>query len=41
LIGGLLGLFKLFSFVSIYNQKKFEKELEESLKEPITKKELG
>jgi hypothetical protein len=33
LIGGLLGLLKLFSFVSMYNKERFEKELEEGLAE--------
>jgi len=31
MIGALLGLLKLFSLVSIYNQYKFEKELEASI----------
>jgi hypothetical protein len=31
LIGGLLGLLKLFSIVSLYNQRKFEKILRDSL----------
>jgi hypothetical protein len=33
LIGALLGLLKLFSIVSIYNQLKFEKELDDSLRD--------
>jgi hypothetical protein len=39
LIGGLLGLLKLFGFVSLYNKKMFEKELEESLAELKIKEE--
>ena len=31
LIGALLGLIKIFSLVTIYNQVKFEKELDLSL----------
>jgi hypothetical protein len=31
----LLGLLKLFSLVSLFHQKKFEKELEESLKNEL------
>ena len=34
MIGALLGLMKLFSLVTIYNQGKFEKELDMSLTEP-------
>jgi hypothetical protein len=33
MIGALLGLLKLFSFLSIYNQQRFEKELDASLSE--------
>ena len=33
LVGALLGLLKLFNLVSIYNESKFEKELESSLVE--------
>jgi len=35
----LLGLLKIFSLVSLYNQNKFEKELEASLVEPKIKDE--
>ncbi len=35
----MLGLLKLFSLVSLYNQNKFEKELEASLVEPKIKDE--
>ena len=38
----MLGLFKFFSFVSLYNEKKFEKELEASLsKEKVKDEEEG
>ena len=35
LIGALLGLFKLFSLVSMYNQIRFEKELQKNLTSKI------
>ncbi len=35
LIGALLGLFKLFSLVSMYNQIRFEKELQNNLTNKI------
>jgi hypothetical protein len=31
LIGALLGLLKLFSLISLFNQRQFEKELESTL----------
>ena len=39
IIGALLGMQKIFSLVSIYNQANFEKELDMSLKEPNKYKE--
>ena len=42
LIGALLGLMKIFSLVSLYNEKKFEKELEASIsKEKVKEEEEG
>ena len=42
LIGALLGLMKILSLVSLYNEKKFEKELEASLsKEKVEEEEEG